>query len=70
MKVLCTYDLDSIGNKSTYVTKGRWYDVVSPGSSEHMFYIVSDNETYPAVEKKNFITIEEYRSNKLKQLGI
>lgn len=70
MKVICINDRNHIGGKSLFVTKGRWYDVTHEGAATHMFYIKSDGGTYPAVERKNFMTLEEYRNSKLEQIGI
>ena len=33
-----------------------------------MFYIISDNGTQPAVERKNFMTLEDWRESKLNQI--
>ncbi len=73
MKVICIYDKNLIGGKSMSYTKGKWYEVLSDQEAfnkNHQFYIKSDNGTYPAVERKNFMTLDEYRNNKLKEIGI
>jgi hypothetical protein len=71
MKVLCINDKNSIGGKFSFYTEGKWYKVVEKSHfNDHMFFIESDNGTYPAVERKNFISAEELRERKLKELGI
>ena len=69
-KVLCINDRNSIGEKCTSYTKGKWYEVVSDSTNTHMFYIKSDDGTNPAVLRQNFISLEEIRNNKLKEIGI
>ena len=70
-KVLCINDKNSIGGRSQYYIKGKWYQVVAGDPKvDFMFYIKSDNGTTPAVERKNFITVEEFRNNKLNEIGI
>jgi hypothetical protein len=70
-KVLCINDKNSIGLKSSSYTKGKWYVVLETGyDSNHQFYIKSDSGLHPAVERKNFMTLDEYRNNKLKEIGI
>lgn len=75
-KVICINDRNTIGGKSLNYTKGKWYEVLETGGlgviydSNHQFYIRSDNGTYPAVERKNFMTLDEYRNQKLKEIGI
>lgn len=71
MKVICINDRDSLGNKSQFYTKGKWYKVSIPSeylTESHMFYIISDNGTQPAVERKNFMTLEDWRESKLNQI--
>lgn len=72
-KVICINDRDSIGLKSLHYTKGKWYESLTSAKEfniNHQFYIKSDNGTHPAVERKNFMTLEEYRNHKLKEIGI
>jgi hypothetical protein len=69
--VICINDRNSIGLKSSSYTKGKCYEVLLTGfDSSHQFYIKSDNGTHPAVERKNFMTLKEYRNSKLKEIGI
>jgi len=68
MKLYCINDRNSIGFKSIHVTKGRWYKAFDIGTFTNMIYIVSDNGTHPAVERSKFITLEEYRSNKIDEI--
>lgn len=71
MKVLCINDRNAIGGKSVNYTKDKWYEVISGNPKvDFMFYIKSDNGTTPAVERNKFITLEEFRNNRLKELGI
>lgn len=72
MKVICINDRNSIGGKSTNYTEGKWYEVMNSKdfNNNYMFYIKSDNGTYPAVERSKFMTLEEYRNSKLKEIGI
>jgi hypothetical protein len=72
MKVISIDDEDSLGCRSHLYTKGRWYEVVSSPSDldQHMIYIRSDNGTNPAVLRSKFLTGEEWRDNKLNELGI
>ena len=70
-KVICINDRNSIGLKSSSYTKGKWYDVIDTGyDSNHQFYIKSDHGLHPAVLRQNFISLEEIRNNKLKEIGI
>ena len=71
MRVLCINDKNSIGGKFPFYTEGKWYKVVIDSYKDHhMFFIEADDETHPAVERKNFISVEEHRAKKLKELGI
>ena len=68
-KVICINDRNSIGFKSNSYTKGKWYNVIDTGyDSNHQFYIKSDSGLHPAVERKNFMTLREYRNHKLNEI--
>lgn len=61
MRVLCIH-----GNR--FLTKGKWYNLLK--TKDNYYYIdVSDTEK-SWYHKMSFETLEEYRENKLKSLGI
>lgn len=71
MVVVCINDRDSITGKSLHYTKGKFYDVVSGNPKvDFMFYLKSDIGLYPAVKSENFVLLEDWREEKLKELGI
>jgi len=67
MKVYC------IDNKniSLSIEKGKWYDV-SKGDeiSDRTSYLIIKDSQFQRISKDKFLTLEQYREMKLKNLGI
>lgn len=78
MKVICNIDLvwrpKPIHNEYRLLslTKDKIYDVLDTGhiGGIPVYYIMKDNGARDWINQGNFITIEELRHNKLKELGI
>ena len=71
MKVICIKN-EYVG---VCITFGKWYELEGYDGDwnrvgAYNFYIKDDKERWSVVDRKYFMTIEEFREEKLKELGI
>lgn len=70
MKAICLFNYTSIFGGST--TKDKIYEVLEESTigTKEVYYIKKDNGQKDWIIKSYFITLEDYREQQLKQLGI
>lgn len=71
MKIVCIKDFKSQGLQYE-LTKDKVYESLSEPkwASEDAYFLMCDRGFVSAYNKSSFVTLEEYRSNKIKELGI
>jgi hypothetical protein len=74
MKVICVNDLPTKypigieGPENKILTKGKSYDVINITPNKDYYIIVSDNGKVTTVANNRFITIDEWREQKLNKI--
>jgi ABC-type uncharacterized transport system involved in gliding motility auxiliary subunit len=69
MKVICIHDSSfSLKNASISLTKGKAYEVIAFTSS--LYQIINERGFIFTFPKDWFLTIEEQRDKRLKEIGI
>jgi|DEB19_MinimDraft_2_1074335.scaffolds.fasta_scaffold33466_4 hypothetical protein len=73
MKVMFTGSVHTINTSvETYLTKGKWYDDVTiDGDPNGKYYVIkNDNDQQRRYKAEYFVTLQQLRDKKLKDLGI
>lgn len=76
MKVICVknmreYYYSHFGNKRIPLIIGKEYNVAKISNlNNDIYYYIYINNNFRLFNNKYFLTIEEYRDNKLEELGI
>lgn len=76
MKVICVknmreYYYSHFGNKRITLIIGKEYNVAKISNlNNDIYYYIYINNNFRLFNNKYFLTIEEYRDNKLEELGI
>ena len=68
MKIICVSNRSVIENLGFVV--GKWYDANDYGMSPDLILVKGDGDRWSYMDREYFRTVEEYREDKLMELGI
>ena len=72
MKVICINDITldndwgDIYFVKLYITIGKSYEVIK--EKYNKYYVMNDNQRFTDYDKDNFVTLKEYRKQKLEKI--